>query len=355
MDRLFYSLLTLALQWFRPRYNVHLQLLQAQIRMLRSRIDISRIVPTPQEKAELLRLGALVDHDVAEVMHVVQPETYRKWVRQSKRGIVFKRPGRPRIPMATVNLVLRMAEENVRWGYRRIVGEFKKLGIRIGTTTVKQILRGNDIHPAPDKAFKKPAVPWTTFVHAHMESMMGADFFTKRIYTLRCVLTAYVLVFIHLGSRKVYCSPATFNPTGDWVMQQTRNANMWLDDMGVKPRFVIHDRDRKYPDEFKAFWKSENVRSLFIPLKAPKANAFVETWIESTKREILNHFMCFSLEQLDYILTAWVRHYHFERPHRGIGMRNEVLDETFVPRSQGAVRCRHHLGGLLKSYYREAA
>lgn len=116
MEDLFYSLLTLVLQWFRPRYNAHLQLLQAQIRILRSRIDVSRIVLTPQEKAELLRLGAQIGHDIAEVMHVVQPETYRKWVRQSKRGVVFKRAGRPRIPKATVNLVLRMAHENVSWG-----------------------------------------------------------------------------------------------------------------------------------------------------------------------------------------------------------------------------------------------
>jgi putative transposase len=64
MDRLFFSLLTLLLQWFRPRYKAHLQLLQAQIRILRSRIDVSRIVPTPQEKADPLRLGALVGHDV---------------------------------------------------------------------------------------------------------------------------------------------------------------------------------------------------------------------------------------------------------------------------------------------------
>jgi len=137
MEDLFFSLLTLVLQWFRPRYNAHLQLLQAQIRILRSRIDVSRIVPTPKEKAELLRLGALVDHNVAEVMHVVQPETYRKWVRQSKRGEAFKPSGRPRIPKATVNLVLRMAQENVRWGYRRIVGEFKKLVL---TTVVIRLL-----------------------------------------------------------------------------------------------------------------------------------------------------------------------------------------------------------------------
>lgn len=318
-------------------------------------MDVSRIIPTPKEKAELLRLGALVGHDVAEVMHVVRPETYQKWVRQSRRGIAFKPSGRPRIPMATVTLVLRMAEENVRWGYRRIVGEFKKLGIRIGSTTVKQILRDSGVHPAPDKGFKKPAIPWTTFVHAHMDSMVGCDFFTKRIYTLRGVLTAYVLVFIHLGSRKVYCSPATFNPNGDWVMQQTRNANMWLDDMGVKPRFVIHDRDTKLTKEFRDFWKSEGARCIRIPLKAPMANAFTETWIETHKRECLNYFMCFSLDQLDYITKTWARYYNTLRPHRGIGMKNELLDENFRPQFEGAVRCKQQLGGIIKSYYREAA
>jgi putative transposase len=329
--------------------------LEAQIRILRSRIDVTRIVPTPQEKAELLRLGAMVDHDVTEMMHVVQPETYRRWVRQSRRGIVFKPSGRPRIPMATANLVLRMAQENLRWGYRRIVGELKKLGIGIETTTVKQILRGSGIHPVPDKAFKKPAVPWTTFVHAHMDSMVACDLFTKRIYTLRGVFTAYVLVFIHLGSRKVYCSPATYHPDEDWVMQQARNASMWLDDMGVKPRFLIHDRDRKYPDEFRPFWKAEGVRCIRIPLKAPMANAFVETWIEGCKREMLNYLMCFSLEQLDRILSVWLRYYHHERPHRGVGRDNTVLDVDFVPQTEGRIRCKSELGGILKSYYREAA
>ena len=78
MDRFLFSMLALALQWFRPRYNAQLQLMAAQIRILRSRIDATRIVPTPKEKAELLRIGASLGHDVAEVMHVVQPETYRK-------------------------------------------------------------------------------------------------------------------------------------------------------------------------------------------------------------------------------------------------------------------------------------
>jgi putative transposase len=92
-----------------------------------------------------------------------------------------------------------------------------------------------------------------------------------------------------------------------------------------------------------------------IPIIAPKANAFTETWIEGCKRECLNNFICFGLDQLDYIKTTWVRYYNTERPHRGIGMNNEVLDETFAPQSEGAVRCKQELGGVIKSYYREAA
>lgn len=137
-------------------------------------------------------------------------------------------------------------------------------------------------------------------------------------------------------------------------MQQMRNASMWLDDIGVKPRFLIHDRDRKYPDEFKAFWKTEDVRCIRIPIKAPKANAYSETWIESYKRECMNHFICFGLDHLDHITMTWVTYYNTLRPHRGVGMNNEVLDETFRPQLHGTVRCKQ-LGGIIKSYYREAA
>ena len=71
--------------------------------------------------------------------------------------------------------------------------------------------------------------------------------------------------------------------------------------------------------------------------------------------ECLNLFMCFSRDQLDYITNTWVRHYNTERPHRGVGMNNEVLDRKFRPQSHGTIRCKHQLGGLIKSYYRDAA
>jgi putative transposase len=303
----------------------------------------------------LLRLGAEMDHDIDEVMHVVVPATYKKWLRQLRGGKEFRPSGRPRTPMATRLLVLRMATENLRWGYRRIVGEIKKLGIRISATTIRGILQEEGHFPEPQKATKKPPIPWTTFVHAHVETMVSCDFFTKRILTLRGIRNAYVLVFIHLGSRKVFHSPSTYHPNSAWVMQQARNASMWMDDEGIKPRFLIRDRDRIYPDEFNAFWKSEDVRCIRIPIKAPKANSFVESYISSVRRETLNHFVCFSRRQLDYILSVWRDHYQQRRPHRGVGRDNTVLDENFVPQTEGRIRCRSELGGILKSYYREAA
>ena len=85
------------------------------------------------------------------------------------------------------------------------------------------------------------------------------------------------------------------------------------------------------------------------------ANAFCESFIGTTKREVLNHFVCFSQGQLDYIVREWLLHYHSHRPHRGVGKDNVVLDTEFVAQREGAVRSRTKLGGILREYYRDAA
>ncbi len=105
----------------------------------------------------------------------------------------------------------------------------------------------------------------------------------------------------------------------------------------------------------KEFWKSPGATCLKGPPKAPKANAFVESFIEALKRECLNYFVCFSRDQLDYIVRTWVKHYNTERPHRGVGIDNNVLDASFRPRSLGTIRCKRQLGGIVTSYYRDAA
>jgi putative transposase len=211
------------------------------------------------------------------------------------------------------------------------------------------------IHPPPHSGIRPQPIPWTTFIHANIDAILACDFFTKSVVTLRGTMTAYVLVYIHLGSRRVGHSSVTYHPNGEWVMQQNRNAAMWMEDEGIEARFLLRDRDQEFPDTIKEFWLSEGIRALRSPDQAPEANAFCECFIGTLKRECLNHFVCFSLNQLDYVNRTWVTYYNSLRPHRGIGMDNNVLDVEFLPQTKGRIRCRKQLGGLIKSYHREAA
>ena len=302
-----------------------------------------------------MRLGALLEHEVDDVIHIVKPETYRTWIRCSRRGHLFKKLGRPGTPKFVQDLVCMMARANIRWGRRRISGELKKLGISIGATTIRGILKSEGLYPEPTKGTGKANIPWKTFIDANMESLVATDFFTKKVRTLYGTFDTYFLVFIHLGSRKVFCSPVTYHPNEEWVTQQARNAAMWMDDLGIRAKFLIHDRDTKFSNKFKAFWKDESVRCIKTPIRAPRANAYVENWIGGLKRECLNHLICFSSRQADYAVRTWVKHYNEKRPHRGKGMSNEVLDKDFVPHSEGSIKCEKKLGGLITEYYREAA
>ena len=138
------------------------------------------------------------------------------------------------------------------------------------------------------------------------------------------------------------------------MKQIARNVTGWDGEL-EGARFLIHDRDTKFTEAFDEHFRRDDGGPVLTPYGAPVANCFAESWIGSLKRECLNYFLCFDFDQLDYILRAWVCYYNTQRPHRGIGMNNEVLDTKFAPQSHGAVRCRQQLGGIIKSYYREAA
>ena len=342
-------------QFFIPRHNPQMRLLKAQITILRARIPTQRIILSPAEKAELLRIGEECGHDVDGLLEVAKPATYKRWLTQMRSGRPFKAVGRPRLTQELRDVVIRIGSENLLWGYKRIAGELKKLGLYAGANSVKRILTDAGIHPSPERRKKKPALPWTTFIQAHMETMVACDFFSKTVLTLRGPRTAYVLMFIHLGSRRVFCSAPTYAPDSAWVTQQARNTLMWCTEQGIMPKFLIRDADTKFSTSFDTVWESETARVIQIPHRAPDANAFAESFIATIKRECLDFFICFSRSQLDYILRTWVRHYNTERPHRGRDIGNNVLQVDFQPVRDGPIRRKRQLGGIVTSYIRDAA
>lgn len=100
-------LLILLNQFFMPRHNAQLRLLKAQIAILRARIPTQRIILSPAEKAELLRIGAECGHEIDGLLEVAKPATYKRWLAQMRVGPPFKAVGRPRLTQELRDVVIR--------------------------------------------------------------------------------------------------------------------------------------------------------------------------------------------------------------------------------------------------------
>ncbi|MHB1157644.1 MAG: integrase core domain-containing protein [Phycisphaerales bacterium] len=343
------------------RRDSQIRFLRLQIELLRAHLPGDHVILTPDERSRMLRMGAALNHQVEDVLNIVTLGTYQRWVREEREGRTPGRVGRPkRITTESLrSLIARLAKENIGWGVRRIVGELRKLGLTPSRSTVRRTLVDEDLLPDPDRfAPKGVRTPWRTFLAAHTESLVATDFFCKNVWTPLGKRVAYVLVFIHIGSRKVFLSPATYHPTGDWVQQQGRNALMWAENHGVEIKHLIHDHDTKYTREFDRLFKEAGVNIILTPYQVPVANCYAESWIGGFKRECLNPMICFSLSQLDYITSAYERFFNRHRPHQGRG--NRPLDGNVplpMPPDEpvGRIDCDSKLGGLLNHYYRLAA
>jgi putative transposase len=188
---------------------------------------------------------------------LVRSETLLRWHRRlvARRWTYpHRRPGRPPIGRAVRELVLRLARENPSWGYLRIVGELRKLGIKVSATSVRNILATAGFPPAPQRNRQS----WRGFLRAHGESILACDFFTVDTVWLRRL---YVLVFLSIGSRRIEYFACTGKPNTAWMLQQGRNLLMELDDRGRRVRFLVHDRDTKFPRAFDALLASEEIKA----------------------------------------------------------------------------------------------
>ncbi len=176
---------------------------------------------------------------------LVSPQTLLRWHRELvRRKWTYRRqavPGRPPIDDELRGLIVRMARENPRWGYRRIQGELRKLGYRVAASTIRSILRAERLGPAPRRV--RPG--WREFLKAQAKGIVACDFFTVETAWLR---TLYVLFFIEVGSRRVIVAKATANPDSAWVTQQARN--LFMDVPRGPIRFLVRDRDAKYSGPF---------------------------------------------------------------------------------------------------------
>jgi transposase InsO family protein len=248
---------------------------------------------------------------------------------------------------------VRLAKENPSWGYDRIVGAMANLGHKVSDQTVGNILKRHDIPPAPTR---KKTTSWKDFIRAHIAVMVGTDFFTVEVLTLKGLKTYYVLFFLHLESRRICLAGVTRHPDQEWMDQMARNITM--EEIGILGNcgYLLHDRDGKYCPSFRQLIEAEKIKALALPPKSPNLNAYAERWVRSVKEECLSKLILFGERSLKRALHHYELHYHHERNHQGKDNRLLFPSPTREnSRRHQRLRCRQRLGGLLKYYEHEAA
>src|SRR5664280_1974533 len=183
---------------------------------------------------------------------------------------------RPGLPESTVELVVRLARENPRWGYLRIVGEARKLGVAVSGSSVRTILHRNGLGPAPQRSRKGPS--WVEFLKSQATGTLACDFFSIETIGLTRL---YVFFVVEVETRRVHLAGITAHPTGAWVTQQARNLLMDLGEVSGRFRFLVRDRDTKFTTAFDDVFAAAGVEILKTPPRSPRANAYAERWVRT--------------------------------------------------------------------------
>jgi putative transposase len=266
----------------------------------------------------------------------------RKWTYQQKG-----RPGRPPIDAELEQWILRVARDNPGLGYDKLKGELRKLGWRASPTTIRTVLLRHGIPPAPERS--RQGSSWRTFLNHYKEQFLACDFLTVETLTLQ---TLYVLFFVEHATRQVYLAGCTAHPEAGWVTQQARQMTWELRDRAVPMRYLIHDHDTKFTGMFDTVFESEGIEIVDIPYEAPNANAYAERWVRSVRQECLDKLIVLNERHLRRVLTEYLGYYNTRRPHQGVD-QDSPLGLTMS--TEGPIRYRNVLGGIIRDYYREAA
>ena len=322
-----------------------IEYIKVENEILRSKLP-KQIRTTYQEKLKLIRYGLRVGGKIKNLIAIVNYSTYRRWINALEEGSLKRnvKIGKPRkTTKEIIELIVRMAKDNADWGYGRIMGELKKLGIKLGRNTIKHYMIENDLNPAP----KRYEDSWDAYIKRTFETLFACDFFSKTICTPLGIKTIFVLFFINIRTRKVHIAGTSYKPTAQWVIEKTKEIESLFDDDTTK--LLIRDADGKYPDTFDDIFKKYNTKVKKLPYRSPNLNPYAEGFVGTIKRECLDKFFVFGKEHFDYLVKNFVDFYNTNRPHSGLD--NETIGSLSKGKSE--VKCESRLGGVVKHYYRE--
>lgn len=365
--RIYQSLLAVIATATQKELARQVRYLKVENELLRSRLP-TRISLTDKEKSRLCRFAEKLGRSFDSLATIVHPDTIRRWLRERRgnRMATANRRGRPRSFKDLRKLIVKLARENSGWGFTRIIGELRKLRLTPPSrSTIRNILREHGLEPAP----KRGESTWDEFLKQHADTLWQADVLSVRSLTTRGLRDLFLIVFLHVETRRVFITPSTTNPNETWMIEQARAFIRQLPDDQTSKFHLQHDRDTKFSAAFDEAIESAHGEIVKTPFRSPNLQAFVERFHQTLRREVLDHFLIFGQKHLDFLTQSFLPFYHSCRPHQG--KDNELLTaarpatrrqsktksnpKPTTTISLAEVRCDRQLGGLLKHYYRKAA
>jgi putative transposase len=353
MTKIYHPLLALIASATDRELARYVEYLKEENKILRARIP-GQVHTKPEERKRLIKLGKPIGRAIEELISIVTPGTFYRWLRNEKCEPKTKNPkGGQRKPRDVRELVIQIAK-TTGFGYTRIIGELRKLGIKkISRQTVRNILKEEGIEPGPDRT----SDCWDNFVKRHAGTLWGCDFFSVKTVTTRGLRDMYVLVFLCLETREAIVSTATEHPNSAWVVKQTECFLDQTTNREEKPSIVMYDRDTKFTKEFVTTLKDNGVRTNALPKASPNLNGRCERFIQTIKLECLAKFIIFGKKHLDYLVSEFVSYYNEHRSHSERDclppIRKVPDDVDSLTLNQIVVK--EHVGGLVKSFERKAA
>jgi transposase InsO family protein len=343
--------------WVNRQQQEVIEYLRTENQVLKEKLGKKRILLNDDQRRRLAVKGKILGRKLlGEIGTLFTPDTILRWHRMlvARKWDYSKRRtsvGRPRVGQEVVDLVVRLARENVSWGYDRIQGALANLGHKISDQTVGNILRDHGIEPAPER---KRQTTWRTFIRSHWEVLAAIDFTTIEVWSRGGLVTYYLLFVMEVATRRVHFAGCTPNPDERWMKQVARNLTDCEDGFLHGKRFLIMDRDSKFTDRFRDILDNEGVEGVRLPPRSPNLNPHIERFMRSVKEECLLRMIFFGERMLRTAIRQFLEHYHEERNHQGLG--NKIItpgDE--VGRQDREIKCHERLGGLLRYYHRAAA
>ncbi|MFI9561277.1 integrase core domain-containing protein [Nonomuraea endophytica] len=335
--------------------DVEILALRHQIMVLQRQLGAdARVRFAPEDRLFLAALLTSLPREALRRLRLlVRPDTVLRWHRDlvKQRHALTCRPnrrGRPPTVRSIRTLILRLVRENPSWGYRRVHGELTTLGLKIAASTVWEILKQEGLDPAPERA----STTWAAFLRSQADALLACDFIETITLSGQ---RQYILAVIEHATRRIRILGTTAHPTTAWVTQAMKNLVMDLEDARCRARYLIRDRDGKFPAPMEEILAEAGIQTVLTGIRMPRMNSIMERWVQSCRHELLDRCLLWNEHHLCHALGEYERFYNEHRAHQALAQA-APLHTTPDPITDPAriidlnIRRRDRLGGILHEY-----